>query len=285
MSRTASLISKRTVVTKGLERQLEKRAGLIKQLLELGFENKPSPDRFRWQHVELLLLDFDGRARLTVGVADPVNFSARIKDETILKHIVDALDKTKADQKIFDDLCADVEAKLLELGIYTVQQSKLPKRPTRMRRKKIVADPWSTRFALKINGDHLFRLCFDDEGEYPDAGQIELDYLNEYAVVKTADDVIKVLQETWPDVRGIATLEKKAICSFNTYRLFLPYIFKYGITSIQTVSCDVVQTTADSVGRRLVACEKVTREYFKINLRNKMTLEDQQALESVGKAL
>jgi hypothetical protein len=276
-------MSRVRVVTKNLERQLEKREGLIKQLLEIGFENKLSPDRFRWNHIEVLLLDFDGRTRVTAGVADPVNYSARIKDETILKQIMVYVDKTKADQKMFDELCADVEAKLLEIGIYTVQQTKTPKRPSRMRRKKLILDPWTARFALKINGDHLFRLCFADEGEYPDEGQIELDYLNEFCAVKTADDVIRILQETKPDVRGVATVDKKAICSFSSYRLFLPYIFKYGITSIKSVTCDVVQTTDDPVARELVSFEKVTREYFRINLRNKMTLDDQLAVELVGK--
>ncbi len=278
-------MSRVRTVTKGLERQLEKRAGLIKQLLEIGFVNKPSPDRFRWNHIEFLLLDFDGRCRILNGTDDPDNFSARIKDETILKKIMTYVDKTKADQKMFEDLCMDVQHKLNEIGIYVVQQSRTPKRPSRIRRMRKMPDPWSSRFALKINGDHLFRLCFEDQGEFPDEGQIELDYLNEYVVVKTADDVIKFLQETVSEVRGVATLDKKAICSFSSYRLFLPYIFKYGITSIKTVSCDVAQTTADPVASKLIDAEKVTREYFRINLRNKVTLEDKAAIESVGKAL
>lgn len=271
--------------TKNIERQLEKRAGLIKQLLEIGFENKPSPDRFRWNHLEFILLDFDGRCRLIAGTDDHDNFSARIKDETILKKIMTYVDKIKVDQKMFDDLCMDVQHKLNEIGIYVVQQVKTPKRPSRVRRKFAVRDPWSSNFALKINGDRLFRLAFADEGEYLDAGRIELDYLNEYRIVETADDVIKVLQETLPDVRGVATLNKNAICSFSSYRLFLPYIFKYGITSIKTVSCDVVQTTDDPVARTLVESEKVTREYFRINLRNKVTLDDKAAIESVGRVV
>lgn len=278
-------MSRVRVVTKNLERQLEKRAGLIKQLLEIGFVNKPSPDRFRWYHIEFILLDFDGRCRILNGTDDPDNFSARIKDETILKKIMTYVDKTKADQKMFDDLCMDVQHKLNEIGIYVVQQTKTPKRPSRMRRKVAVPDPWSANFALKINGDRLFRLSFDDEGIFPDQGQIEIDYLNEYATVKTADDVIKVLQETLPEVRGVATLNKNAICSFSSYRLFLPYIFKYGITSIKSVSCDVVQTTPDTVASKLIDAEKVTREYFRINLRNKVTLEDQAAIESVGRVV
>jgi hypothetical protein len=277
-------MSRVKVVTKGPECQPEKRASLIKQLLEIGFVNKPSPDRFRWNHIELILLDFEGRCRLTAGVDDPDTFSARIKDETILKKIMTYVDKTKADQKMFDDICMDVQHKLEEIGIYVVQQVKTPKRPSRTRHKIAVRDPWASNFAMKINGDRLFRLSFDDEGIFSDQGQIEIDYLNEYVTVKTADDVIKVLQETLPDVRVVASLNKNAICSFSSYRMFLPYIFKYGITSIKSVSCDVVQTTADPVARSLVEAEKVTREYFRINLRNKMTLEDQAALGSVGRA-
>jgi hypothetical protein len=256
--------------------QEEKRAGLIAQLLEYGFHRQRG-DRLAFHHIDVSLLTFDGRVRVVCNDKEHT-YTSRTMDTTILKQVLTYADKIKADIAAFGALCEAIEIRLYEMGVHTVQPSKMPPRKNRRPVKKRFFDsPWTAAFSLKLNGDRLFSLHYEDEGV------IEMDYLHEYKQVKTVDDVIKVLQETWPEKRVPGTVCKKAICTFGPYKLFLPYIFKYGITTIKEVECIVQQTSSDPVARELASLEQLTRKYFKINLRNKPSLNDQLAMALVGK--
>jgi hypothetical protein len=255
---------------------LERREELLQQLQELGFVKNRRPDLFTFHHIEITLLDFAGRMRLIGGEREHI-YGSRVKSETILKQVKIYVDEINKELATFSKLCSDVEMRLYELGIHTVQEA--PKSRARSRgrpQKKIRVNPWSAMFYLKTNGVQLFSLHAEEEG-------ISIDYLHEWETVKTVDDVMKVLTETWPTTRGIGTVVKKSICTFGTFKSFLPYIFRYGITTVKKVECIVQQTSSDPVARELASLEQLTREYIKINLRRVPTLEDQLAMALVVK--
>lgn len=258
--------------------EVENRKELLAQLHELGFSRTRS-DRLSFHHIEVSLLSYDGRVRATCGNEKEQLYSARVKTETILKKIKEWVDAINKEISAFSELCADVELKLFELGVYTEQESARTARARgRCRpKRKMFASPWSAAFHLKANGDRLFYMHAEDD-------TIELEYLNECVQVKTASDVLKVLLETQSAKQATGVFHKKSISTFGHYKTFLPFIFKYGVTTIKKVKCEVVQTTSDPVAQQLVAGETVIREYIKINLRNKPSLDDQAAINLMGRA-
>lgn len=262
---------------------VERRQELIKSLLELGFKQRRN-DRYTWEHVEVRLLDFDGGVQLVWGDENGETFARGSKDETILTKIGQIMREHENAKAEFALLCNAVEIKLYELGVHVTckepTKAMLRLSPRRRPARKVVSDnPWRKKFYLKATGDLIFQLDASDE----DDCAIELDYAGDYVQVKTAQDVIDILTKTRPDTKVVATYAKNVIYSFSSHKMFLFYIFNYGVTSVKKIECEVHQTSGDPVARALVSEEKLTREYFAIRLRRKMSDEDQTALLLLGK--
>ena len=261
---------------------VDRRSALVVSLINLGFKQRRL-DLYTWEYIEVRLLDFNGGVQLMWGDGNGESFAKGSKDETILKAVTRVMEEYKKTVADFAALCDEVEFKLYERGVFVTRKEpakQMLKLSSRRRARKAVKEqPWRAKFYLKATGDYLFRIDSNDDADC----SIELDYGDEFVTVKTAQDVIDVLTKTRASNPPVATTAKNVIYSFSSHKMFLYYIFNYGVTSVKKVECTVHQTSDDPVACALVGEEKLTREYFAIRLRRKLSEEDQAALLAAGK--